>query len=106
MSESIYRILDDFSQDTQKSEYKDLCLVFSEYCKYLYDDDVCVEDIGETELDDFVHFYLMDKYPKYPHLEKNSIIFLKSFFKYLKKQKLISENLIEEWKRFLSGSKG
>ena len=79
MSESIYKILEKFSVTVSQSEYKDLVLVLSEYFKYLYDEDVCTDDISETELDDFINFYIVDKYSKYPHFKKHSLFFFERF---------------------------
>ena len=75
-----------------------------EYLNHLYEDveePILLEDFSALEVDDFLNFFLDDKFPDDKNLKITSKKTLKNFFQYLLKKNMIHKEEIKEWKEAL-----
>jgi ClpP class serine protease len=88
----------------KEEEARSFGLLF-QYLGYLYEDseeEVSLEDFSAYEADDFLNFFLEDKFPdEYKSLRKESMEVLKNFIKYLSEKKMIPSEELKEWKEVL-----
>ena len=87
----------------KEEEARDFGLLL-EYLSHLYEDSeepILLEDFSAYEADDFLQFFLEDKFPEDKKLKISCKHSIKNFFQYLLKKNMIHKEEISEWKEVL-----
>ncbi|MCB1144116.1 MAG: hypothetical protein H7A24_16065 [Leptospiraceae bacterium] len=97
-------LLNLFLEEGKNREKEPVLKMFTDYLLHLYEgeDEILMEDVSGFEVDDFLNFYIQDRYPdRSETLIREARSALKSFQKFLIQKKYLTSEDLEEWKEAL-----